>query len=83
MLESSIVTAYKAVFSPLSFLYHLKPSAFECFHEEIDTKGSLSQVAGGKVVLSAVRCLAGTGVHGRFSAQDNVTKSFPLEELRA
>lgn len=57
MSDATIVAAYKVLFSPLLFLHHLKPHAFVCFHEDIGTKSSLSDIGASKLILQAVKCL--------------------------
>merc|ERR1712070_1095763 len=60
MSDSSIVALYNIVLKPLSLLYYLKPSAFQCFQEEHGEKDSLSEMATSKLVSCAVKCLMST-----------------------
>jgi len=57
MSDATIVAAYRALFSPLILLHHLKPNAFVCFHEEIGTNDALNEVGASKLVSQAMSCL--------------------------
>lgn len=57
MSDAAIVASYKALFSPLILLHHLKPDAYVCFHQEIGAKGPLHEVAAYRLVSQATSCL--------------------------
>lgn len=58
MSDSSIVAVYSALFSPLSMLYSLKPSAFACFHGMTDTTEALNTLGVSTLAYHAMTCLA-------------------------
>jgi len=57
MSDAAIVASYKALFSPLILLHHLKPDAYVCFHQEIGAKGPLHKVGAYRLVSQATSCL--------------------------
>jgi hypothetical protein len=56
--HSSVVSLYQALFSSLSFLYYIRPSAFRCFHNDIaEDQYVLDKIGASKIAYSAVKSL--------------------------